>query len=403
MPNSVAVRRVYVAQTIGATVDGIALSTAVLYFNSQVGISAHFIGVVLSAASVAALVFLMPIGILADVVGLRRAAITLSSLVAGALLIFAVARDGAMYAVGAVLFMVSQAGIGAVRHAIVASRGAPDARVRGRAVLHTLLNGGFGVGTLVGASVAVIGDRLPFVVAYVAASSAALACAGIFATIPETPAAIPDRSSRPGRLVVWQTPRFVAVTALAAVIQVTMPVLSILLPLWVVDMLRSPGWVAPAAIALNTAIVLLTQTHWAARMRTDSDACRALLAAAIGLLLGCTLYGLAAIAEHSAAIVLIGLGTVGLTIGEVSGGAGTWHLAFARLPTSSPGQYHAFYGSSGSVGRLLGPLVALPLVLAFGALGWITVGCLMAAAAGVLAHMAHRGARSDAQTAGVAS
>ena len=61
-----------------------------------------------------------------------------------------------------------------------------------------------------------------------------------------------------------------------------------------------------------------------------------------------------------------------------------WQLAFSRIPTTAPGQYQAVYGMSSSAARVLGPLAALPLVLAAGAAGWLILGLLIATAATAL-------------------
>jgi hypothetical protein len=51
---------------------------------------------------------------------------------------------------------------------------------------------------------------------------------------------------------------------------------------------------------------------------------------------------------------------------------------------------------SGAVARILGPLLALPLVLAAGTAGWVIIGAAMAAAAVSLSAIARTQARSTA-------
>ncbi len=381
-PTRSLLRRVYLAQAVGSTIDGIALSTAVLYFSAHVGLPAGLIGVVLGVAAISALVLVVPIGILADLIGLRRAAVGLCVLVAAALATYALAHQLWVYAIGAVLFVVAQAGIGAVRQAIVAANVDPAARVRSRAVLHTLLNAGMGAGTVIGTLVALPGNDLPFVIAFAVGSLGALGCAVIFATLPTSghPSAGSSADRRPG-LIALRDRRFVGIAGLAAIVQLTMPTLSVLLPLWITGTVHAPTWTAPAAIGLNTLLVLASQTAWASRIRTDGDAARSTAIAAGCLVLGCTLYGLAATTGQTGTVALLIGGTLALTAGEVCAGAGTWHLAFSRIPTTAPGQYQAVFGMSGSVARALGPLLALPLILAAGTAGWITLGLVMAAAA----------------------
>ena len=85
------------------------------------------------------------------------------------------------------------------------------------------------------------------------------------------------------------------------------------------------------------------------------------------------------------------IGTALLTVGEITAGAGLWHVAFTRIPTTAPGQYQAVFGMSESFARVLGPMAALPLVLAIGAAGWLVLGLLIATAATALSVVALRG------------
>lgn len=383
-------RRVYAAQVLGSTIDGVALSTAVLYFSTQVGITASAIGVVLAIGAASALLLSVPLGMFADAVGLRRAAVVLCVVVAAALAVYAVADSLWSYAIGAVLFLVSQAGIGAVRQAVVASAVAPEARVRSRAVLHTLLNTGMGLGTVAGSAIAIFDARLPFVVTFAAASIAALVCAGIFVGLPRATGEVSIAGARRPGLVALRDRRFVGITALAAVLQLTMPVLSVLLPLWIITRTDAPDWIAPVVLVINTALVIATQTAWTSRITTNAHSVRSLVVAAIALLAACALFGLAGIGQLPVSVVLLLAGVVLLTLGEISGGAGVWHLAFSAMPSTAPAQYQAVFGMSGAVARILGPLLALPIVLTFGVWGWLGVGAAMAASAVALVVVARR-------------
>ena len=399
-PASPILRRVYVAQTVGSTIDGIALSTAVLYFHAHVGLSAQTVGFVLSAASVCALVLIVPLGAVADRIGLRTSAVVLSLLAATALTTYAVAGATWSYALGAVLFMVAQAGIGAVRHAIVTSQIEAEARVRARAVLHTLLNVGLGAGTVVGTVVAALGSSRPFVAAFTIGAAAAVGCALIFAGLPPVDAAVrPERPVGSPRFEALRDRAFVRVSMLAGLLQLTMPALSILLPLWIIEFTDAPAWAAAAALGLNTVLVLATQTAWASRIRTDADAARSTAIGSVGLLAGCGLFALASDASEVSAVLVIVAGVVLLTVGEVTGGAGTWHLAFSKMPSTSPAQYQAVFGMSASAARVLGPLLVLPMILAIEGLGWVVLGAVMAAAALALTAIGVTGSRDDRRLA----
>ena len=375
-------RRAYLAQGVGATIDGIALSSAVLYFSVHVGITPAHIGLVLTIATLLALVLVVPIGIAADAVGLKVAAVALSALVVVAFGAYALAQGVWLYALGACLFMVTQAGLGAVRQAIVADNVDPAARVRGRAVMQTLRNAGLGLGTVAGTLAAVSTTDTPFIVAFVLAAGLALGCTAIFAGLPIRAHAGPAIRQRPG-LIALRDRRYLGICALASLVLLTMPIIGVLLPLWITQRLHAAAWMAPLTLGLNALLVIATQTRWAARVLTDERAAGSLVIGAASLLAGCVLIGMADSLAGQVNATLV-LGTALLTAGEITAGAGLWHVAFTRIPTTAPGQYQAVFGMSESFARVLGPMAALPLVLAIGATGWLVLGILIATAATAL-------------------
>ena len=386
-------RRAYLAQGVGSTIDGIALSSAVLYFSVHVGIAPGQIGVVLTVATLLALLLVVPIGVLADAIGLKVAAVALSVLVVVAFAAYAFADGVWLYAVGACLFMVTQAGLGAIRQAIVADNVDPAARVRGRAVMQTLSNAGLGLGTVVGTLAAMSVTDTPFIVAFALAGGLALVCTTIFASLPVD--ANTDRTARqrPG-LIALRDRCYLGICALASIVLLTMPMIGVLLPLWITDRLHAPNWIAPLTLGLNALMVICTQTGWTARILTEARAAGSLAIGASTLLAGCALLGSADLIAGPVNEALLA-GTALVTVGEITAGAGMWYLAFTRIPTVAPGQYQAVFGMSESVARVLGPMAALPLVLAIGATGWLLLGIITATAAMSLCLVALRGSATE--------
>jgi MFS family permease len=67
------------------------------------------------------------------------------------------------------------------------------------------------------------------------------------------------------------------------------------------------------------------------------------------------------------------VGVAVLTLGEVAAGPAAWHLALRDTPARQQGEYQAVFGMGYSVARILGPLIALPLVTGLGSVGWVVV------------------------------
>ncbi len=229
---------------------------------------------------------------------------------------------------------------------------------------------------------------VPFLAAFAIATALALACTVILASLPLRSRSGSAPRRRPG-LIALRDRRFTGICALATIVLLTIPVISVLLPLWITQRVHAPNWMAPTTMALNTLLVICIQTRWTARISSDTRAGSSLAIGALALLAGCALIGAAdVIPAHAIAALLTG--TLLLTIGEITAGAGMWQLAFSGIPTTAPGQYQAVYGMSSSAARVLGPLAALPLILAAGTAGWLVLGLLIATAATALSWLAHR-------------
>ncbi|MGQ4268803.1 MFS transporter [Nocardiopsis changdeensis] len=381
-------RRMYAAQAVGAVVDGAVLATAVLYFGTRVGVPVPWIGLVLGAGNLAALAAAVPLGALADAVGARRAAVGFTCLVGASLAVYAVADGPWTYAVGAVVFVVAQTGLGAARQAVVAARVEPRARVAARGRMHTLLNAGMGAGTVLGALVLAAGADAGFTLLYGGGALVVLGCALLLAGMPADPAdsAAAGRDRRISAALGDR--RLLAVTALTSVVQLCLPVLSVILPLWAAQGTRAPGWVPAVALGLNTVLVLAVQRPWADRVVSDAAAARSALWAAAALPGGCVLLGAAGTGGAAAATALVLAGIVLITVGEVAGGPPAWHLALRDVPAALQARHQAVFGMAGSVARIAGSAALLPFVLAAGAWGWAAVGAAMAAAAPGLALLA---------------
>ena len=241
-------RRIAASQLIGSTVDGVALSMAVLYFHETVGIPETTIGLVLAGGAALSLLLSIPIGMIADAIGLRTAGLGLSVLAAAALGLYAIADGLPVYAAGVACFFVAQSALNAVRQAVVGAAAAPEHRVRTRAVVYTLMNAGLGLGTVIGTLVIVIDVRAVSVAAFVFAAALALVAGAVFLGMPARAKNGPSVAAarRPG-IVALRDRRFMLVTGLSVVLGLNMPVLSVLLPLWVATRTGAPEWIRHSA------------------------------------------------------------------------------------------------------------------------------------------------------------
>jgi Major Facilitator Superfamily len=363
-------------QVAAAAVDGLVLSSVTVHALDRLQLGAASVGMVLAAAAVVAVAAAPLSGAVADRLGLPRAGAWYATLSAAALIVYATTKSLIGFAAAAVVFVTAQAASSSVRHAIaVAGVGCGD-RTRLRAMMHTALNAGIGCGTVLGAGVLASATDTVFTIAYTLGALVSLVVAGATLRLP-VPHLTTFRSRRVGMWVALRDRPFAGAVALACLVQLTMPILSLLLPVWV---LRSavPPWTAGAALAVNAVLVITVQRAWAARLvDARTTALSALIAAASMVTAGLLLAALPSANSAAAAIALLIAAVTALTAGEVGGGAAVWQVALQNIDASAEGRYQAAFSMSASGARILGPLVALPLVLRAGPPGWVLLTLVM--------------------------
>ncbi|MFY0409861.1 MFS transporter [Solicola sp. PLA-1-18] len=385
-------RRLGAVQLVAAVVDGVVLSSVVVHATVQLALAPTTTGRVLAAAAVVALLVAMPLGRLTDAIGPRRAAAWGGGLSSLALLGYALAGSGTWFAVAATLFVVAQAAAGSARQALAVAGVASSERLGVRATMHTLLNAGLGAGTVLGAVLVATASDPGVRGAYGVAAAVSLLAAVTVLGVPDAHDVGPSRRlDDGGLLLVLRDRRFATGAALASVVQLTMPILSVLLPVWVLGHTTAPTWAAGMALALNTVLVIAAQRSWTTRLVDARGTVRsAVLAAGAFVTAGVLLALTAAIETPVDAAAAVAVAVAVLTAGEVAGGAATWAVALGDVPAAAEGRYQSAFSMSATVARVLGPLLALPLVLDAAPVGWVVLAVLMAAACLAVAQMATR-------------
>ncbi|CCH75965.1 conserved membrane hypothetical protein [Nostocoides japonicum T1-X7] len=367
------------AQLATSTVEGVALSTIVLQATVEVGLPESTVGMILAAGAASAMLLAMPLGHLADRWGLGRATALFAAVGASALVGYALMGSPAGFGVAAIAFAVAQSSSAAARQALAVA-GPPQDRLVIRATMHTLLNVGIGVGTVIGAILAATGLGPNVRAAYAAGAIVMAATAAVALALPRPPHR-PTRSTGSPVAAAWRDPRFALASGLAAVIQLTMPVLAVILPLWLIHRTAAPMWLPGVALAVNTILVIAFQRPTAARVATPQATSRAAVAAAVGLAVAGMLLAASSVWTSPGVVVAIVVaGIAALTLGEVCGGIATWRVALDDVPAEAEGRYQAAFAMSTGLARIAGPALALPLVMTLGSAGWLILTTVMALA-----------------------
>jgi hypothetical protein len=171
------------------------------------------------------------------------------------------------------------------------------------------------------------------------------------------------------------------ITLLNAVMYLNMPLLSLGLPLWIVERTDAPKPMAAAILIVNMLSVVLFQVRVAQRVTSLRVAARITGRAGWVLLAACGVYALSAGRIGAVATVAVLLTAAAVQVlGEMMPGAAAWELGFGLAPADRQGQYQGFFGMGPQIARMLGPVVMTTLLIGWGTPGWLVLGGLFLAA-----------------------
>ncbi|WP_159042954.1 MULTISPECIES: MFS transporter [unclassified Streptomyces] len=369
-----------VAQFVNAVGDGAFYVSSALYFTRIVGLSAPQIGAGLAVAWAVGSLAGVPLGHLADRRGPRGTAVLLALATAVSVGSFLVLRSFVPFLCAAVAYATAQSGLAAARQALLAGLVGPAARTRVLARLQATLNGGLAVGAALGGLALHAGTRSAYLAVFALDAVAFLGCALVLGRLPAVAPAPGPPGGGPGLAVLRDRP-YALLALLNALMLLRMPLLSLALPLWIVERTAAPGWTVSALFVLNTGVVTLFQVR-AARSVTDlATAARAVRWSGAVMCAACAVFGLSgalpgALSEASAgvAVAVLVLGAVLQVLAEMRHSAGSWQIGFALAPADRIGQYQGFYGTGVPVARTLGPLLVATLLIGWGVPGWLLLG-----------------------------
>ncbi|MGW7431201.1 MFS transporter [Streptomyces sp. NPDC054861] len=376
-------RALLVAQLCHSIGDGAFYVSSALYFTRIVGLSTSQIGLGLTLAWAVGSVAGAPLGHLADRRGSRGTAVLLALTTAAAVASFLVVRAFVPFLVAAVVYATAQSGLAAARQALLAGLVEPAARTEVLARLQSTVNAGLAIGAGVGGLALHAGTRPAYLAVFALDALSFLACALLLRGLPRVlpaPARTNAAGGEPSPRVLRDRP-YALLTLLNALLLLRLPLLSLALPLWIVERTSAPGWTVSALFVLNTAAVMLFQVRTARKVTDLPGATRAVARSGVVMCAACGVFATTAagLGLWTAVAVLV-LAAVLQVAAEMRHSAGSWQIGFALAPADRIGQYQGFYGSGVPVARTLGPLLVTTLLITWGVPGWLVFGAVFLAA-----------------------
>jgi MFS family permease len=350
------------------------LVCSALYFTRIVGLSPTQVGFGLTVGWAVAFVAAVPLGHLADRRGARGVAMVLALCTAAALVTFLFVRSFVPFVLVACLYSCAISGLNAARQALLAGLVSAADRTRVRAALAAAVNGGIAVGAGLGGLALQIDTAAAYLTVFTV-DAVSLVVSGLVLLRLPVVAPTPAGAKGEPRLAVLRDRPYALVSLLNMVLQLHIPMITLAIPLWVVERTSAPGWTVSALLVLNTVSIVLCQVAVASRVTGLDSAVRFVRYAGVTLLGACVVFATSGFGAPAWLAVAILLAAAALQAGaEMMQASGAWEISFGLAPEGKHGQYQGFFGSGFTVARMLGPLLVTTLVLGWGTAGWLVLG-----------------------------
>ncbi|MEV7602216.1 MFS transporter [Kitasatospora sp. NPDC089797] len=373
LPETSAKRAFAAATFVNQIGKGLFIAGAALFFTRSVGLPVAQVGFALGAAALIGLAAGVPVGYLADRYGPRevfRVTLFVQALaVAG--LVF-VRSFPSLIACLCVAELAVSAGT-AARGPLTRALGAPNP-TRYRSYLRALNNIAVGAGALAAGVVVQLDTRTAYVCLILGTAAAFLLSAAASSLVPSVPPV--DAPAGGSRWPALKDKPYVALTVLDGIMSIQNQVLIFALPLWIIGHTEAPRWFVGASVAVNTAIVVCLQVRVSRGVRDNASAGRTARRAGAALLLASGLIALAGGAPGWVALIVVVLGVVALTVGELWYTAASFELSFGLAPEHAQGQYSGLFAIGQGLSNAIGPPVLGLVCIGWGEPGWFAMGAV---------------------------
>ncbi|HZE41889.1 MAG TPA: MFS transporter [Stackebrandtia sp.] len=356
---------------------GLFVTASVVFFHQSVGLSAAQVGLGMTIAAVVGLFAGVPMGHLADKVGPRLITVVAGMTAAACILCYLLVHHWWAFVLVASAAAFAQASAQASRGALIAGSVPAEQRVRTRAYLRAVTNGGWTIGAPL-AGIALYYDVRAVYMGLIAIA-AALNVVGALLNlrVPKLPPR--ESSARESMSTALRDRPFLTLAVLNAIMNIHFGIQNVAIPLWVVERTNAPAWVISLVAVINTVSVVALQVRASRGSGTVDGAARAMRRAGFLLLAACVLYALAAGEPAWVAAVALALGAAVHVIGELLHASGGWGLSYDLAPPHAQGQYQGLFLTGFQIADIAAPALLTTAVVGWGLPGWVLFGAIFAA------------------------
>ncbi|WP_018255372.1 MFS transporter [Salinispora mooreana] len=360
---------------------GIFTATSVLYFTQIRGFDIAAVGLAISLGSLCAFVVGPRIGALADRWNPKRLLITLFIVRALGYGLYLQAKSYWVFVAIACVVTTADRASPAINQSLIGLIFDGKDRATLLGTVFSARNGAVVLGSLAATVPVVTGEPSMYLVGIGINACSFLGSALIIARlpVPDRPPQVADRAaSKPAAPL--RNGRYLLITVVNGVALTHNRILSLVLPLWIIQATSSPRWSLTALLALNGALAMASQIFVNRRFADFSSALHSSAWGGVAIAVACVAYAAAgdvSAAWMSFAVLLVAM--LAHTAGECLFIAST-PLSFELAERPALSRYLSFY-NLGRVGQdLVGPVLVVAPLLRHGTPLWLLIAVIVLAA-----------------------
>ena len=359
---------------------GVYLAGASIFFVKFAGLTIAQVGVGLSVAGAAAFLSKVPLGSLADRFGARNILVIVQALRGVVFIALAFVNDFPQYLVVCLAMGLLEGPVSPLTQAVVGSVVIDSDRIRTLAIVRSVRNVAFSLGALAASPLLAIGTTWSGMsIMFLNGASFFVAALLMSRVVVIFDQSVKARVSLGAVVRSFRNGPYLALATLSGAMSVYTSVLMIGIPLWAVGVGKVDAGVVPLLIAVNTVLSVVLQVPLSRIAERPGGGVRSLLVAAVALAFSFLTLGAVVWVSTGWAIVLIAVGVVALTIGEVTHTAGEWELSYAYADASRRSLYLSVFNLGEAAQSIVGPALLTVALIPAGWAGWLAAAVLMLA------------------------
>lgn len=372
--NDPAVRAISLSTLIDRFGNGLFSTIEVIYFTLIIGLTPVEVAAALGIGGAASLLFTVPSGNIADRFGAKRVMIIAQLLEAVALLTLIFVQSFWPLVFVNIVVAVLSTTAHVASSTVISKIGVGEDRVKIRAAQRAMANMGIGLGTVFAGIALAINTPLAYQVMMVLNSVSYVISARILSRISAVDATV-DKDEKIG-IVALKDKRFLAATFLNGIVSLHFVIQGVALPLWILHYTDAPKWWVSVLFVINTVLVTILQIRFSTGTGDLKVSIKKFRIGTIYLLGACVIYSLAGGIPLWAACLVLSIGMLVHTIGELQAAAGSWSIGFDLAEEKHMGQYQGVYSLGWGIGGTVGPLYVTALAIGLGMTGWWIMGAV---------------------------